>query len=314
VRKVQLPGSDLNVSALCLGTADLGSKVDEATAHAQFDRFLTAGGNFIDTAHCYSAWVPGKLGVPDKLVGELINRVGRESVVIAGKGGHIGYEGYPRPEFFLTPETIERDLIESLDRMKTDYVDLYYLHRDDPRLPVSELIAAAGEQVLKGRTKAIGASNWSVSRLAEANAFAEKHGLPRFVALQNQWALAEPSWADREGPGVLRVTRRHELDALKQAGVAVIPWGPNANGYFASKGEKGSQTYDSPAAQARLARVEAMATAKGVKPGSLALAYLLDDRLPVIPILGATRAETLQEAIDALSIALSEEEKASLEA
>ncbi len=314
MRKVQLPGSNLHVSALCLGTADLGSKVDDRTSHAQFDRFLAAGGNFIDTAHCYSAWVPGKLGVSDRLVGELIARVGRETLVIAGKGGHIGFEGYPRPEFFLTPETIENDLIESLDRMKTGYVDLYYLHRDDPRLPVSELISAAGEQVLKGRTRAIGASNWSVSRLAEANAFADKHGLPRFVALQNQWALAEPSWADREAPGVLRVTRRAELEALKKIGVAVIPWGPNANGYFATHGEKGAQTYDSPQSQARLARVEAMAAEKGVRPGSLALAYLLDDRLPVIPILGATRAETLQEAIEALSISLTEQEKAALEA
>lgn len=310
IRRVTLPGTAISVSGLCLGTADLGTKIDESTSLLQMHAFLRRGGNFFDTAHAYAAWA-NATGISERILGKFAREVGRREVVVATKGGHVGFPGYPRPDAFCTPETIQSDIAESLDRLQMDYVDLYYLHRDDPRVPVAELMDALAEQVAKGRARAIAASNWALDRLAEANAYADGNALPRFVAIQNQWSLAEPNF-EIGGPGTVRTMRRSDLPALRADGVAAIPWAPNANGFFGTNGAKGKDTYGSEEGFRRLDRTQRLAAKRKQDPGAIALAYLIDDA-PVIPITGSTSEKTLDEAVCALELELTEAEKRYLE-
>jgi aryl-alcohol dehydrogenase-like predicted oxidoreductase len=195
-------------------------------------------------------------------------------------------------------------LTESLDRLGLPSVDIYYLHRDDTRVPAEELIEAANEHVTSGRARALGASNWSAARLARANAHAVAKGLHPFAILQNQWSLAEPNWTDLDAPGAVRYVLASEEAQLVELGVPVAAWSPTANGFFATNGARGG-SYGSDAGRARLARANELAARKGVTPNQIALAYLLCHPVTTIPILGTGSAEHLEDALGAVSVELS---------
>jgi len=307
MKKRLLAGTDIEVSALAYGMADFGTQVPTEAGLALIERYLEAGGNFIDTAHCYSFWAPNGWGASEAFVGEAVWRFGRERLVIATKGGHVGMDGYPRPDAFANPELVRQDLTESLDRLELPSVDIYYLHRDDTRVPAEELIEAANEHVASGRTRALGASNWSAARLAQANSYALAKRLQPFVILQNQWSLAEPDWTDLDAPGAVRFVLSSEEALLVELGIPVAAWSPTANGFFATNGVR-SGPYGGVAGRERLARANELAAAKGVTPNQIALAFLLCHPVTTIPILGTSSAEHLEDALGAVSVELSAED------
>jgi len=183
-----IPGVDQPVSRMVMGSM-VYSRRDVATAGAMLDHFVSLGGNAIDTAHVYGG------GEAERAVGEWMRlRGNRAEIVIVGKGAAPDGRGPRR----VTRADIDADLAESLERLGTDYIDLYLLHRDDPDVPVGELVESLNGHHRAGRIRAFGGSNWSTVRLQEANDYAQAHALIPFAASSPNFSLAtmnEPPWA-----------------------------------------------------------------------------------------------------------------------
>lgn len=301
-----LPGSDLSVSTLCLGAAPFGTSVTGEALDRLFGTFLDAGGTFFDTAHCYCGWLPDGNGVSERTLGTIVRRFGvRDRVVLATKGGHpeIG-PYYRRPERYLSPETIAGDVAESLVRLDTDVIDIFYLHRDDARVPAEEIIEWLNVEVRAGRVRALGASNWRVERIAAANAHAAAQGLHGFALSQPQFSLARFNHEPGPDP-TLRSLAPVDLAWHAWTQLPVAAYSSTACGYFAGNTrENAVGQFDNPVSQARRERATQLATELGCTPNQVALAYLLGQPFPVIPILGTTNLDHLREAITAVEVKL----------
>lgn len=183
MKYVTLPQTDLNVSRVALGSSMIGSRVNRDDSFALLDGFVDAGGTFIDTAHVYANWAPGPRSISEKTIGAWLKAIGsRNRLVIATKGGH------PEPEHDrvsrLSPGEIVSDLVESLDFLGVDFIDLYWLHRDDLDRPVGEMLEVVNEQARLGKIRYFGCSNWRPNRIREAQDYASAHRLRPFVASQ----------------------------------------------------------------------------------------------------------------------------------
>jgi aryl-alcohol dehydrogenase-like predicted oxidoreductase len=309
--RLPLYGDGPRVHPMCLGTADLHYRADEAQRVRLLDKFRELGGNFYDTAHCYAFWMPGGLGESERTLGKLLRD--DKDAVIATKGGHVGTGEYVRPDRFCEPGIIAQDLAESLERLGRDWVHLYYLHRDDPRIPVGELLDALEEHRVQGRIRAYAASNWTLLRLREAKAYAERRGIPGFCALQNQWSLGRPTWDNSIKPGATQYLTARTAREAHELGLQIIPWSPAAAGFYATAGAKG-EWFAHEETRRKLPVVQRLAQRKGATPGQIALAYLLNQPFPVLPIIGNLNPEHLKESFEALSLRLAEDEIAELEA
>ena len=214
--------SALRVSPLCFGGNVFGWTADEATSFSLLDAWLDAGMNFVDTADVYSRWVPGHAGgESEAIIGKWLKRSGRrQQLVLATKvgkdmgGGKVG----------LRPEYIRKAVDASLKRLQTDYIDLYQSHDDDANVPLAEVLGTFGELISEGKVRAIGASNYSAPRLAEALRISETQGLPRYDSLQPLYNLYD------------RATFEQELQPLCLAqGVGVINFYALASGFLSGK-------------------------------------------------------------------------------
>lgn len=301
---VTLPYTPLQVSALCLGTAEFGAYITGENARCLLEEYLYLGGNFIDTAHCYAFWTPAGAGCSEREVGKIIRALGvREQVIIATKGGNpAGGTAYPRPDRYMSPELVARDLAESLDRLQMERVDLYYLHRDDPLVPVDEVIDSLNEHIRAGRVRAIGASNWSTARIEQANRYAVQRGLQGFIISQVQWSLAIPNWKPRADPTTRYVTRE-DAEWYAQHKIPVAAYTATASGYFSGM-QKGEEGFGNPANAEKRERVGRLAQQMGVTPTQIALAWLLHQKPTVIPIFSTSNLEHLKECMSAVQVSL----------
>jgi 1-deoxyxylulose-5-phosphate synthase len=308
MRRRAIPNSDLTVSEICLGAGPFGSRLRGAAMERLYSAFREAGGCFFDTAHCYAFWTEYGAGCSERALGECVRRFrDRPEVVLASKGGHpeAGAD-YPRPDRYLSPEVIAADLRESRERLGVETIDLYYLHRDDARVPVGEIIDSLNRAIDAGHVRALGASNWLVERIAAANADAAARGLHGFVASQPQWSLGEPNWQPGPDPAMRFVTDADREWYAAQS-LAVIPYSSTSNGYFATDGERG-RDYQTPENEARLRRAQQLATERGCTPHQIALAYLSCQEFVVIPIIGTANPEHLHEALGSTQVRLRPEE------
>lgn len=301
---IQLPATNLAVSAICYGVPTFGTIIQGAQQQALYDRFRAAGGNFFDTAHCYCFWLPDGDGASERAIGELVRRSGdREQVVIATKGCHPSAGAkYDRPDRYLSPEVLAADLDDSLSRLRMESIDLFYLHRDDPRLPVAEIIDMLNVEVRRGRIRFFGASNWRSERLDSANAYASTHGLQGFAA-------SEPLWNLAENPNPLHDPTLHALDDADihwhcGSQLPVIPYSSTAGGYFASSDAEAGCGWNSPGNRARHARAAQLAGELGCTANQISLAYLSGHSFPVIPIIGTVNLSHLDDALGATAIDL----------
>jgi 1-deoxyxylulose-5-phosphate synthase len=303
-----IPNTTLHVSALCYGLGPFGSGVKGAAMERLFATFREAGGNFFDTAHCYAFWLPEGAGCSERALGECLRRFGgREEIVIGTKGGHPeAGPDYPRPDCYLAPELIASDIGDSLERLGVETIDLYYLHRDDPRIPAGELIESLNGEIERGRIRHLGASNWPVARIEEANAYAAAHGLQGFVASQPQWSLGEPNWQPGPEP-TMRSVADEDRAWYASHSLAVIPYSSTSNGYFATGGERG-RDYQNPRNEARLQRAQQLADELGCTPNQVALAYLMNQEFLVVPIIGTANQEHLEDALGAVQVEITPEQ------
>lgn len=189
MRYLSLPGTDLEVSQICLGSAEFGLKTDRAETFRLLDTFIARGGTFVDTAHCYSDWVPGEASRSEKVIGQWLEERGNRSrIVLATKGGIDFHK--PGNPVSLSEKDLDDDIGESLENLRTGTIDLYWLHRDEPSRGVDEIVRTLDRNVRRGRIRHLGCSNWRPERIAAANAFARANGLSPFVASQVEWSLA----------------------------------------------------------------------------------------------------------------------------
>lgn len=311
MRYTDLPHSGRRVSGLCLGLADLGVGFTEAEGFAMMDAFAEAGGTFLDTARIYSDWVPGECQRSERILGDyLAARGNRERWVIATKGCHPdwGAMGVPR----VTPEHLRADLKESLRILRVDCVDLYYLHRDDPSLPVEPIVEALEESVRQGLIRAYGCSNWRPDRIRAANAHARAIGGTGFAANQPLWSLGSRHM--RPHPDRTLVAWDDGAASLHRSeAILAAPYSSQANGFFSKL--LGEVPVKDPATVAkalyhtdgnrRLAEgLQALARESGLAVSTLVLAFLLEQDFPVTPIVGPKSVAQLRSSLQAADLRL----------
>jgi predicted dehydrogenase/aryl-alcohol dehydrogenase-like predicted oxidoreductase len=294
----RVPGLDKDVSRLVMGVDN-----QETLTHAaaMFDDFVERGGTAFDTAYIYGG------GRGEKLLGQWItSRGNRDEVVVIGKGAHTPH---------CDPESITRQLTESLERLQTDHVDLYLMHRDNEDIPVGEFVDVLDEHFKAGRIKAYGGSNWSTTRFDEANAYAEANGKQPFTLLSNHLSLArayDVPWA-----GCRHVADDESQAWLRDRQVALFPWSSQARGFFTGRAKPEDRSdeelvrcFYSDENFRRLDRARELAAAKGVEPTAIALAWLLHQPYPVFPLIGPRHISETRTSMPGLSVELSDEEVA----
>lgn len=317
MRTQTLAQTQLDVSTLCYGTMQFGQDMGTANSDRLMDMYREAGGNFFDTAHCYCSWLPSGPGASERLLGDYVKRRGcRDKVVLATKGAHPSMPNYRTVEKYMSAGRIGADIDDSLARMQVDTIDLYWLHRDDPRVPVGEVLEILNDEVRRGRIRYFGGSNWTARRLDEANVYAREHGIMGFAASQPRWSLAcqdeEPEGEKRLEPGVLLALSREDFERHGASQLPVCPYGPTANGFFATDGKKPDK-YHTERGQRRLKAVKEVADQVGATPNQVTLAWLLHQPFPVFPILGTGNPDHLADALGAVDVSLTDDQVQTLE-
>ena len=316
MHRLLLPGTTLAVSPLCLGGTMHGHTTTEAESVALLDRFVTLGGNFLDTARIYSDWVPGERRRSERILGDWLQARGfRDQVVLATKGAHPFIDSLTVPR--TSAAEIRDDLEGSLRTLRTDVIDLYWLHRDDPARPVGHFTDLLNTFVREGKIRAFGASNWTTDRLREANAYAKQSGQHGFAANQPFWCLGCQQSRPPGFTGYVKLGaemyRFH-----RETGLALMPYTAQANGFFSklARGDAGLEKHEFhvPANLAAGKIVGELAVAKRVAPSAIVLAYLWSRQFPVVPIIGARTLTQLEDSFAALPVRLSAAELSSLEA
>jgi len=312
MRYIKIPQLEKPVSVIGLGAASSAftpNTYDRATE--LLERFLGLGGNCVDTAHIYG------FGDSEKTLGKWIQEAGRRiELVLITKGCHPGVN---REDIFgspwiprVTPEALQSDLSESLERLHTEYIDLYLLHRDDESVEVGPLIETLNQEQERGRIRAFGASNWHVERLTEANQYAATHGLNGFVISSPSLSLPHPK--KMLFPGTLfadEATRKwHHTGQFP-----LLAWSALATGFMSGKFKPDeatdgnvTQVYYSDENFERLRRAQELAARKNVSVAQIGLAYVLQQAYPVIALVGPTTLNNLADAFGSLNVALSLEE------
>ncbi|MFJ9781953.1 aldo/keto reductase [Amycolatopsis sp. NPDC101161] len=293
----KLGNTDLDVYGLNLGGNVFGWTADEPQSFAVLDAYTAAGGDFVDTADLY-----GGGGGSEEILGNwLAARGNRDDVVVATKVGM--WEGRPG----LSAKNIQAAAEDSLRRLKTDHIDLYYAHVDDPDTPLEETLSAFDALVRAGKVRHLGASNYSAERLAEALSISDKNGLARYAVLQPHYNLVERDYERDLAPLVAR------------EGLATLPYFSLAKGFLTGKYRTKDDVVDSPrAARASsyldgngervLARLDEVAAAHGVSVATVSLAWLRRQPTVAAPIASARTPEQLTDLIASVSLELTDAE------
>ncbi|MEV5019436.1 aldo/keto reductase [Streptomyces sp. NPDC053780] len=304
----KLGSSDLEVFPLALGGNVFGWTADQDRSFAVLDAYTAAGGNFVDTADSYSAWVDGNSGGESETVlGRwFAARGNRDDVVLATKvSQHPEYPG-------LSAANIKAAADASLRRLGTDHIDLYYTHFDKPEVPVEEIIGALDELVRAGKVRHIAASNISAERLAASLEFSDREGLARYVALQPHYNLVSRDTYE----GGLR-------DLAERSGLAAVPYYALASGFLTGKYRPGASV-DSPRAGGAaghletergrrvLAALDEIAEAHDAPVATVALAWLAAQPTVTAPIASARTVEQLPALLGVAELSLTDDEVARL--
>jgi aryl-alcohol dehydrogenase-like predicted oxidoreductase len=314
-----LPGIAARPSLIGLGVGAFGSSIPRDRSFAILDAFAEAGGNFVDTAHVYAAWLPEGKGASERTLGAWLKARGvSERFVVGTKGGHPDLSTMHISR--LSPVEITQDLNESLERLDASSVDLYWLHRDDPTVPVGEILGVLNEHIAAGRVRAIGASNWTVQRLDEAEEYARAGGLVGFCASQIGYSLAHAETRKVAWAGMLYADAP-TLDYHRRRHLPLVAYSSQAQGFFSgrygpdlpARNQNMHDLYYSSDNFGRLKRVTEMAAERGTSPNAIALAYLLAQPFPTYALVGSRNEEQIRDSVTAADIQLSDEEVAWLE-
>jgi hypothetical protein len=295
---ITIPETDLVVHPLCLGSNIFGSNADESQSQAVMDAYFAHGGNFIDTADMYNQWVEGHIGgESETIIGSWMKARGnRDAMVIATKVSKMD----SRPG--LSAKNIFAACEDSLNRLQTDYIDLYYSHDDDSTVSLDETLGAYAQLIAEGKVRYIAASNFSPARLRESIKFSEDNNLPAYVAVQDLYNLVDRAGYESE-----------MAQTVASLGISNIPFYGIARGFLSGKYRPGVTEVDSKrAAGAReyatdknfavLAAMDEIARAHNASLSAIALAWLRAQPTVSVPIASARTVEQLNELVHVIEL------------
>jgi aryl-alcohol dehydrogenase-like predicted oxidoreductase len=308
----RLGNSGLKVARICLGTMQFGWTADEKTAFEVMDAYFEAGGNFIDTADVYSAWVPGNPGgVSEEIIGRWMKaRKNRHLIVLATKFNGRMWEG-PNGDG-LSRGHVMKAIEDSLRRLQTDYIDLYQTHWPHYDTPQEETLRALDDLIKAGKVRYIGASNEPAWRLMKAMWISDKYNLNRFISLQPPYSL------------VKRAEFERELEAVcMDQGIGVIPYSPLQGGFLTGKYRRGVIP-DSARAEglkrffteknfALIDLLEETGKKHNATVTQVALAWMLQRPAITAPIIGANSVAQLRDILGSLNVQLTPEDIAAID-
>ena len=314
MRTAKIPNTELSPSVLCLGTVNLGATIDRETSFTILDAFFEHGGTFIDTAKIYSDWIPGEKSRSEKVIGEWMReRKNRERVILATKGAHPELSSMHTSR--LSKQEITADLEASLRHLQVDYIDLYWLHRDDPARPIAEILETLASLVRFGKIRYYGCSNWHLERIQEAQAYAVENGMAGFSGIQNLWNLAKVNTESLADP-TLVVMDQPLWNFHRKTQLAAIPFSSQANGLFQklesgqveriSEGQR--RMFLNPETEKRFRGVQALKAQTGLTTSQIVLGYLTGQPFPTFPIIGPQNMEQLEDSLRAADLRLTQEQ------
>jgi aryl-alcohol dehydrogenase-like predicted oxidoreductase len=306
-----LGNSPLSIAPLAFGGNVFGWSADEKRSFELLDAFVDAGGNLIDTADVYPAWVPGNRGgESETIIGKWLKQSGkRDHVVISTKVAKWAEQPG------LSPVNIQQAVDGSLQRLQVDCIDLYQAHEDDASVPMEETLGAFARLIEAGKVRVIGASNFSAARFADALAMSQRHGLPRYESLQPEYNL------------VSRAGYEQALEPLiRRENIGVISYYALASGFLSGKYRSAADLAKSSARGGAvkkflnphglqvLAALDAVAAAHHATPAQVALAWLIARPGLTAPIVSATSVAQLEETLAATDVVLDRTAVAALDA
>jgi aryl-alcohol dehydrogenase-like predicted oxidoreductase len=311
MKRLELPGSTLEVSEICLGSVGFGATIAPPDAYALMDRFLELGGNVLDSANVYSDWIPGEKSRSEKTIGRWMkDRGNRDQIIISTKGAH------PRLETMhisrLAPKDIVHDLEQSLASLQTDWIDLYWLHRDDPARSVQEILETLNLQVKAGKIRYFGASNWTYQRFKMAQDYARDHGIQGFVADQVMWNVAVVDPENLADKTCVVMSKALE-DYHRSTGIATMPYTAQANGLF-QRMLDGSLEQMNPELRRpypltpnleRFLNIQQIMRQSNLSLTQVVLGYLLSQPFTTVPIIGPRTIAQLEDSLSAAGVRLS---------
>ena len=309
MRTIPLGRTGVEVSALCYGTADLGSRLDDAVSFELLDIYAAAGGGFIDTANMYAHWYgpAGTGGESEACIGRYIAARGnRDALFIATK---VGFD-YPGVERGLTRQTILAECDKSLARLGTDHIDLYYSHRDDPHTPLDETLGAYDQLVRSGKVRFIGASNYPSWRVEEARWVSQTKGIAEYCCVEQRFSYLRPVAGADFDPQLAATDElrqwcgRHEM--------TLLAYSPLLRGVYARNNKQLDYRYVGADSDARLALLRDLAQQLGVTANQLVFAWMWHQDPPIIPITAVSTPEQMRENLAALDIRLLAEQVSAL--
>ncbi|HEY9275555.1 MAG TPA: aldo/keto reductase [Candidatus Nanopelagicaceae bacterium] len=298
---IKLANTDLTIYPLCLGGNVFGYSADKENSEAVLSFYADNGGNFIDTADMYSQWAPGHIGgESETIIGNWMKKRGnRSQMVVATKVSKLD----TRPG--LKAENIVAACDDSLRRLQTDYIDLYYAHQDDPDTPIEETLSTFDSLIKSGKVRYIAASNFTAARLQESLDISKKLGLASYVACQDQYNLM-----DRDFEKTLR-------DTVDKNGLSEIPFYGLARGFLSGKYRPGvkvesiratgvSNSYANERGWAMLEKLDQIAQGRQTTVSAIALAWLRQQKTVSAPIASATKLEQIKELMPVIELGESE--------
>ncbi|WP_270166926.1 aldo/keto reductase [Paenibacillus sp. SYP-B4298] len=311
MRQLSLGKSGPQVSALCLGCLNFGTNTDKSLSYRLLDQYLEAGGNFLDTSNNYAFWNgTGVGGQSETLLGEWMKERGnRNHIFLATKvganptvpgGGFASKEG-------LSKKAIHKAVDESLKRLQTDYIDLYYAHIDDMDVPLEETLDAFNQLVQSGKVGAIGCSNHYTWRLEQARSISQSRGFASYQCIQQRYTYLRPRpGADFDvqisvSEEMLKYIETHEE-------IALLAYSPLLNGAYSRQDRPIPVQYAGPDAETRIAVLQEISKETGATHNQVVLAWMLSNSPVTLPVIAASSTEQLRENLQALDVTLTQEQ------
>lgn len=323
-QSIELGKSGINVSPLGFGAMLLGSSIDEQKSYMLLDEYISQGGNFIDTANNYAFWTEqGNSDTSEILLGRWMKkRNNRPDVVIASKcGARPIDEAAAMVDFInniegLSSQAIEKAVERSLENLQTNYIDVYYVHIDDRRVDLCEVMKTLDSLVKSGKVKALGCSNFTSWRLQEAQLIAQQNGYTPFSVIQQSFTYLNPRW---RADFLYNETVTADLEDLLEyrSDTSLVAYSPLMGGYYTRPEKRENywrkELYENTGNESRLAALSQMAAKYEVSENVIVLAWMLKRKVFAIPLISASRLEHIAENFGALSVDLSAEDLEYLE-